>query len=80
MKKENRRKETHKETTLHGLGRLREIAKIVHQRGGKVIANINFTLAWEVGNIEALADVLLAGFDMYPEATLDVIFWEILHL
>lgn len=59
---------------MHGLGRLREIAKIVHQRGGKVIANINFTLAWEVGNIEALADVLLAGFDTYPEATLDVIF------
>ena len=67
-------KETHKETTLHGLGRLREIAKIVHQRGGKVIANINFTLAWEVGNIETLADALLAGFDTYPRATLDVIF------
>lgn len=66
--------ETHKETTLHGLERLREIAKAVHQRGGKVIANINFTLAWEVGNIETLSDALLAGFDTYPRATLDVIF------
>lgn len=67
-------KETHKETTLAGLGRFREIAQKVHQRGGKVIANINFTLAWEVGNIETLADALLAGFDTYPRATLDVIF------
>ncbi len=66
--------ETHKETTLHGLERLKEIAKAVHQRGGKVIANINFTLAWEVGNIETLSDALLAGFDTYPRATLDVIF------
>lgn len=67
-------KETHKETTLAGLGRFREIAQKFHQRGGKVIANINFTLAWEVGNIETLADALLAGFDTYPRATLDVIF------
>lgn len=67
-------KETHKETTLAGLDRFREIAQKVHQRGGKVIANINFTLAWEVGNIETLADALLAGFDTYPRATLDVIF------
>lgn len=67
-------KETHKETTLAGLGRFREITQKVHQRGGKVIANINFTLAWEVGNIETLADALLAGFDTYPRATLDVIF------
>ena len=67
-------KETHKETTLAGLGRFREIAQKVHQRRGKVIANINFTLAWEVGNIETLADALLAGFDTYPRATLDVIF------
>ncbi|MFY0099821.1 hypothetical protein ABTQ08_20365, partial [Acinetobacter baumannii] len=56
-------KETHKETTLSGLQRIRKIAQKVHERGGKVIANINFTLAWEVGNIESQADALLAGFD-----------------
>ena len=65
--------ETHEETTVTGMGRIAEIAKIVHDRGGKVIANLNFTLAWQVGNLEPLCDALTAGFDTYPEATLDVI-------
>ena len=54
---------THEETTLSGADRIRKIAEAVHKNGGKVIANINFTLAWEVGNVERYADVLLAGFD-----------------
>lgn len=65
---------THEETTLSGADRIRKIAEAVHKNSGKVIANINFTLAWEVGNVERYADVLLAGFDTYPSATLDVIF------
>lgn len=65
---------THEETTLSGADRIRKIAEAVHKNGGKVIANINFTLAWEVGNVERYADALLAGFDTYPNATLDVIF------
>lgn len=65
---------THEETTLSGADRIREIAEAVHKNGGKVIANINFTFAWEVGNVERYADALLAGFDTYPNATLDVIF------
>lgn len=64
---------THLETTLHQADRIREIAEIVHKNGGKVIANINFTLAWQVGNVERYADALLAGFDTYPSATMDVI-------
>ena len=39
-----------------------------------MIANINFTLAWEVGSVEPYTDSLLAGFDTYPWAVLDVIF------
>ena len=39
-----------------------------------MIANINFPLAWLVGNVERNADALLAGFETYPAATLDVIF------
>lgn len=66
--------ETHEETTLHDANRLAEIAAAVHAHGGKVIANINFTLAWEVGNVERCADALTAGFDTYPSATLDIIF------
>jgi len=67
-------KETHLETTLTGIGRIAEIAAHLHGRGGKVIANINFPLAWLVGNVERHADCLLAGFETYPAATLDVIF------
>ena len=66
--------ETHEETTLTGLHHLQEVAAAVHAHGGKVISNINFTLAWEVGPIETLSDALTAGFDTYPAATLDVIF------
>lgn len=35
---------------------------------------MNITLAWQLGNVEPLCDVLLAGFDTYRSATLDVIF------
>ena len=66
--------ETHTETTLSGAQRLAEIAAAVHAHGGKVISNINFTMAWQVGNVECISDVLLAGFDTYRDATLDVIF------
>jgi beta-glucosidase len=69
---------THSETTLTGASRIPEIFHAVHANGGKVIANINFTLAWEVGNIEPYTDALLAGFDTYPEATLDIIFGRII--
>ncbi len=65
---------THLETTLSGANRIPEIAKAVHANGGKVVANINVTLAWEVGGVEPYADALIAGFDTYPSATLDVIF------
>ncbi len=67
-------KETHLETTLTGIHKIAEIAAAVHTNGGKVIANINFPLAWLVGNVERNADCLLAGFETYPAATLDVIF------
>lgn len=65
---------THLETTLSGAKRIPEIAGAVKANGGKVIANINVTLAWEVGNVEPYVDALTVGFDTYPSATLDVIF------
>jgi len=67
-------KETHLETTLTGVHKIAEIAAAVHAKGGKVISNINFPLAWLVGNVERNVDALLAGFETYPAATLDVIF------
>lgn len=65
---------THRETTLSGANRIPDIAAAVHAHGGKVIANINIPLAWEVGNVERNADAVTVGFDTYPSATLDVIF------
>lgn len=67
-------KETHLETTLTGAGRIAEIAAAVHANGGKVICNVNVTLAWLLVNVEPHADALLVGFDTYPSATLDVVF------
>jgi len=66
--------ETHLETTLTGTHKIAQIAAAVHAKGGKVISNINFPLAWLVGNVEQHSDCLLAGFETYPAATLDVIF------
>jgi beta-glucosidase len=66
--------QTHLETTLTGTHKIAQIAAAVHAKGGKVIANINFPLAWMVGNVERYADALTAGFETYPAATLDVIF------
>ena len=65
---------THLETTLTGTHKIAQIAGAVHANGGKVIANINFPLAWLVGNVERYVDALTAGFETYPAATLDVMF------
>ena len=64
---------THEETTLKNAGKIAEIAEAVHANGGKVITNVNFQLAWMMGNVEPHADALLAGFDTFTDATLDVI-------
>ncbi len=66
--------QTHEETTLTGTHKIAQIAAAVHAKGGKVISNINFPLAWMVGNVERHVDALTAGFETYPAATLDVIF------
>lgn len=63
----------HQETTLLHADRIRTISKAVRKRGGKVISNINFTLAWMAGNVEPYSDALLAGFDTYTDAVMDII-------
>jgi beta-glucosidase len=68
------KEETHEETTVSGVARIADIAKAVHANNGKVIANVNVTLAWELGNVEPFVDALTVGFDTYPRATLDVLF------
>ena len=52
---------THAETTLQNAGKIKEIADAVHNNGGKVISNVNFTLAWMLENVEPCKDALLAA-------------------
>ena len=66
--------ESHQETTVSNIAKIAEIAKAVHANGGKLVGNINITLAWEIGPLEPLCDALTAGFDTYPSAVLDVMF------
>ena len=66
--------DTHMETTLTNANRIAEIAAAVHGKGGKVVANVNVTLPWMLGNVEPFCDALTLGFDTYPSATLDVMF------
>ena len=71
---------THEETTLSNLGRIKYIADTVHANAGKVIMNVNFTLAWMLGNVEPYADALTAGYDTYSLAVLEVMrgrFWPL---
>lgn len=65
---------THKETTLSGINKIKEIANTIHKNGGKVISNVNVTLAWQLKNIEQVSDALMVGFDTFAEAVFDVIF------
>ena len=67
---------THSETTLTGMGEIAKIARAVHSKGGKVISNINITLAWQVGGVETLSECLLAGYSTFMDAILDVIFGD----
>lgn len=67
-------KEMHEETTLHGAKRIAQIAEAVHANGGKVIANVNVVLAWQMGNVEPYVDALSLGYDTYDSAVLDVYF------
>ncbi len=65
---------THEETTVAGINEAIEIAKAIRAKGGKAIFCVNITLPWLMGNVEPYADALLAGFDTYEKALLDMIF------
>lgn len=65
---------THEETTVAGTTKIKEISDTVHAHGGKVIGTLNISLPWIPGNLEPYCDALLAGFDTYTSALLDVIF------
>lgn len=61
------------ETTLQDADKIPLIADSVHQRSGKVIMSVNFTLAWLLNHVEPYADALIASFDTLPAAQVDVL-------
>lgn len=60
------------ETTLSDMDRLKEIAADVKGRGGKVIISVNIVLPWILGNVEKMADALIAGYDTFYNAQFEV--------
>ena len=65
--------DTHTESTIENVESIKAISEAVRANGGKVVTNVNFTLAWMLGNVEPYSDVVLAGFDTLTTATMDVI-------
>ncbi|MCM3634696.1 glycoside hydrolase family 3 protein [Paenibacillus camelliae] len=63
----------YQETTLSGMKHLKEVADSIHSRGGKVVMSVNIILPWILGNIEPMADALIAGYDTFFNAQLEVI-------
>ncbi|MCL7749713.1 glycoside hydrolase family 3 protein [Halalkalibacter alkaliphilus] len=63
---------TYKETTLSGMDHLKEVADSIHSRGGKVIMSVNIIMPWILGNVEPLADALIAGYDTFYKAQFEV--------
>ena len=65
--------DAYKETTLSNLARFNRIADYMHEKGQKVVASVNITLPWILGNVEPKADVLVAGYDTFEKAQLEVL-------
>ncbi len=63
----------YQETTLQGMDHLQRIAEDIHSRGGKVVISVNIILPWILGNVEPLADALVAGYDTFFNAQLEVL-------
>ncbi|WP_087972294.1 glycoside hydrolase family 3 protein [Oceanobacillus rekensis] len=63
----------YQETTITGINRLNEVADNVRSRDGKVVVSVNVTLPWILGNVEPLADALVAGYDTFYNAQFEVI-------
>jgi len=62
----------YEETTLSEMELLNQVAANIHSRGGKVIMSVNIVMPWILGNVEPLADALLAGYDTFFQAQLEV--------
>lgn len=64
---------TYEETTLSGMAHLQEVADNIRSRGGQVVISVNVIMPWILGNVEPLADALIAGYDTFYKAQFEVI-------
>lgn len=63
----------YKETTVANIDRLDELRKIADDRGSKIIISVNSTMPWLLEKAEKNADVLLAHFETFASAQVDVL-------
>ncbi|WHY03115.1 glycoside hydrolase family 3 N-terminal domain-containing protein [Neobacillus sp. DY30] len=63
----------YQETTLSGIEHLKAVCDNIRNRGGKVVISVNVTLPWILGNVEPLADALVAGYDTFFKPQFEVI-------
>nr|WP_245301468.1 glycoside hydrolase family 3 N-terminal domain-containing protein [Virgibacillus natechei] len=62
----------YQETTLSGMDHLKTVADNIHSRGGKVVMSVNIIMPWILGNVEPLADALVAGYDTFFKPQFEV--------
>jgi len=60
------------ETTIQEMDRVFEIAEKIHAQGGQFILSVNSNMPWLLDNVEPISDALVANFETYVEAQLDV--------
>jgi len=65
--------DSYTETTLSNLNRYYEITDYMQHRNKKVVTSINITLPWILSNIESRSNVLIAGYDTFEKAQLEVL-------
>lgn len=65
--------DTYKETTLSNYKRFEKIADEMRAAGKTVVASVNITLPWILGNVEPKVDILIAGYDTFLKAQLEVL-------
>lgn len=65
--------DTYQETTISNLGRYDEITDYMKAQDKKVVTALNITMPWIVSHVEERSNVLVAGYDTFEKAILEVL-------
>ncbi|MDD7306257.1 MAG: glycoside hydrolase family 3 N-terminal domain-containing protein [Peptoniphilaceae bacterium] len=63
----------YKETTVSNIHRVKEISDKIHAKGGKLIVSVNTNLPWILSNVEKISDGLVASFETFVDAQMEVL-------